>query len=91
MPFGWSLYVGGNKENIAKLIVSPAAAAPSTVTKNVLLLSDALAVGCSVRNTCFHVVCAPLMVVEFDASIVPDEELSPRVRMPEKADALGKR
>lgn len=50
MPFGRFLKVGGNSENMAKLIVVPAA--PSTETTNKLLLSDADLVGLRGRLTC---------------------------------------
>lgn len=50
MPFGRFLKVGGNSENMAKLIVVPAA--PSTETTNKLLLSEADLVGLRGRLTC---------------------------------------
>ena len=91
IPFSLPLYVGGNSENIAKWIVSPAASAPSRVTTKLLLLSVAELAGVSVRNTFAHSVCAPLIVVEFDASVSPADDSSATVSFPEYDVSEGKR
>ena len=91
MPFGRFLYVGGNSENIAKWIVSPAASEPLIVTKKLLLLFDALYDGVSSSAICFQIVWLPLIVVEFDANTPPAEDSRPNVSFPAKVDELGKR
>ena len=50
MPFSQSLEVGGNNENMAKLMVSPAASAPSKVTIKLFAIEfgDVFGVKCRV-------------------------------------------
>ncbi len=59
IPFGLSLNVGGKSENIAKLMVCPAAAAPSIDTKKLLARFDADDFGLKLRLTWVQVVAVP--------------------------------
>ena len=56
IPLGRFLKVGGKSENIAKFIVCPEAAAPSTVTVNRFVRALAEVAGVMVTETCFQVV-----------------------------------
>ena len=91
IPFSLPLYVGGNSENIAKWIVSPAASVPFIVTTKLLLVFAAEFEGARVRDTLAHFVCVPLIIVEFDARISPEEDWRPMVSIPEYDDAFGNR
>lgn len=91
IPFGLSLYVGGNNENMAKFTISPAASEPLMVTKKLLFVFDAELEGVSVRKTFAHDVCEPSMVVEFEAKTSPVSDSRPTVRVPEYEDSDGKR
>jgi hypothetical protein len=59
IPFARFLNVGGNKENMAKLIVCPDAEAPSKVTVKRFVRALAEVLGVKVTMTCFHAVCWP--------------------------------
>ena len=91
MPFGLFLYVGGKRENIAKLMVCPAAAPPSTETKKVLARSEAEDVGRNERFTWAQVVWEPLTVAVADPRVAPLLERRPTVTVPENEEAVGKR
>ena len=77
--------VGGNNENNEKKIVSPDAAAPSTVSLKELSVSGALAVGVSFTENSVQLVEAEISC-EADAKTVPSEPTSDAVRLPEKVD-----
>lgn len=68
IPLGRFLKVGGKRENIAKLIVWPEAAAPSTVTVKRLVRALAEVDGVNVTETCFQVVWLPERVAVADAN-----------------------
>ena len=91
IPFSLPLYVGGNNENIAKWIVSPAASVLFSVTTKLLLVSIAVCEGVRVRDTFAQLVCVPLIIVELDARTSPAEDWRPTVSIPEYDDAFGKR
>ncbi len=76
---------------MAKLMVWPAPAAPSIVTKKLFLTSEAEAVGWRSRFTCVHFVVVPRICVEFCASIFPAFVCRPTVSAPEKDVDVGKR
>ena len=59
IPFGLSLNVGGKSDNIAKFMVCPAAAPPSSVTVNKLAVDKGVVVGMRMALTFFHDVCDP--------------------------------
>lgn len=58
-PLTLPLNVGGKRENIAKLIVSPIALAPSTVTVKILVVDTGLEVGVRCTMTCIQAVVEP--------------------------------
>jgi hypothetical protein len=58
-PLALPLNVGGNRENIAKWMVSPLALAPSTVTVKLLAVEAGLEVGDRDTSTCVQVVVEP--------------------------------
>ena len=90
-PFGRSLKVGGKSDSMAKLMVSPAASAPSTEMKKLLLTSGAELVGLSSRLTCFQSVAVPRTSVVACARTVPPFVRNPTVSVPEKDEGTGKR
>ncbi len=51
IPFGLFLNVGGNNENIAKLIVWPEAAVPSTVTVKIFAVDAGVVLGLNLALT----------------------------------------
>ena len=90
-PFGLFLNVGGKSEKRAKLIVWPAAAAPSIETKKTLLRFGAERVGLKLTLTCVHFVVVPRSVAVADPKTVPLVDRSPTVTVPEKDEEAGKR
>lgn len=66
-PFARLLNVGGNKENMAKLIICPAALAPSNMIANLFAVDAGEEVGVKDTATCFHVVCDELMGTDAEA------------------------
>jgi hypothetical protein len=58
-PLALPLNVGGKRENIAKLIVSPIALAPSTVTVKMLVVDTGLEAGVRYTTTCIQFVVEP--------------------------------
>ena len=66
-PFVRSLKVGGNKENMAKSMVCPAALAPSNVTVKLFAVDAGEDVGLKDAATCFHAVCDPLIGTDTEA------------------------
>lgn len=87
IPFGLFLNVGGNKENIAKKAVSPAAFLPSRVTWKVLFVSVADAVGLSCAENCFQVVAVfACALIELEASTFPLLDTSEAVSFPLKVE-----
>lgn len=91
IPFALFLNVGGKSENRAKLMVWPAAAAPSIETKKTLLVLGAELVGLNLRLTCVHFVVVPRRVVVAEPKTVPEVDRSPIVTGPEKDDDVGNR
>lgn len=91
IPFGRFLKVGGKSENIAKLIVCPEAAAPSTVTVNRLVRALAEVVGVMVTVICFQVVWLPERVAVADPKTWPVEDCRPMVTLPLKEELAGNR
>ena len=90
-PFGRFLKVGGKSDSMAKLMVCPAAAAPSTEMKKLLSLSEAELVGFRSRLTCVQLVAVPRIWVVACARIAPPFVRSPAVSVPEKDEDAGKR
>lgn len=91
IPFGLFLKVGGKSENMAKLMVWPAAAAPSIETKKTLLRFGAVLVGLKLRLTCVHFVFEPRSVVVAEPKTVPELDRSPTVTVPENDEEAGNR
>jgi hypothetical protein len=73
-PLALPLNVGGNRENIAKLIVSPLALAPSTVTMKLLAVEAGLEAGDRDTSTCVQVVVEPETWTDALAKTVPVED-----------------
>ena len=90
IPFSLPLYVGGKSENMAKWIVWPEAAPPSTMTKNSLLRSEVEVEGLKENVSCFQDVWEPESVAVADPRVVPLLDRSPTVTVPEKDDEDGK-
>jgi len=59
IPFGLSLNVGGNSDNMAKWMVCPLAVSPSSVMANKFAVEGGVIVGTSLILTCFQDVCDP--------------------------------
>ena len=94
MPLGLFLNVGGNNENMAKLmVVAVLCAAPVgwIVTTNRLFVSDALEVGRSGNCTCAHCVREPRTLTEPEASTFPAFVCSAMLSFPVKLEVDGKR
>ena len=73
IPFGLLLKVGGKRENIAKLIVKPDAAAPSVVMTKTLSVVSGVISEVSETKTCFQLVWSPETKTEAEAKTVPSE------------------
>lgn len=88
-PLTLLLKVGGNTDNIAKLIVNPAAAGPLRVMLNQLLLFGGAFAGVKVVVTCSQVVCVPFIGIDAEPKDKPEAVWKPTAAFPVKLDVCG--
>lgn len=91
MPFSLFLNVGGNNDNIAKLMISPAAEFPFTVIANMLFVDPGAMFVFRETLTCFQVVWEPVMETFWEFKIVPALSCRLMTKLPRNLEAVWNR
>ena len=89
IPFALFLNVGGKRENMAKLIVCPDAAVPSTVTAKTLVRLVVPVLGVKEAVTCFQAVWLPESWTVAEPKTWPEEDWRATTALPLKLELVG--